>query len=399
MTSTRRRLILHIGLPKTGSSALQAFFATKEEALLSHDIRFAKSPRKGDEYAVTSGNGYELHQFLKRDLRGATFDPDEFLRTFEATYFDGRSTALVSGEGLWQVEAPLLDQFLAHVAGFADVTVVMFIRDIYGDAYATWMQHVKIQAMRQPFEEYAREFVPRFGALSTWGERFPDLRVVHYNSSRSDLLRAFCTAASLPNSIVNLGPLRNVNRSLDFEELTTLMQLTRMHGGRLSRQLTNALLRADPNKKTDVPLFPAIADSMTRRFAQRVGEINAKYFASPLLRVVDETTVPCDSTASTALSETQLLIYATLIDLALKGNGAKVGAPAERIQTTLSDADVAAHLVTRANGMLRKGSLGPAQLLARAAARMDPSSSKAVQLVETCRVAIEVAHPTKVTAK
>lgn len=381
MESRRRRLIVHIGLPKTGSSALQGFFAAKADALAAHDISYHDLVGNSDEGAITSGNGLMLHRFLYDEARQGPFDDRGFLESFESTYFAGRSIALISRENLWKVDASRLDAFLAHVSTFADVTVVAFVRDVYGDAYATWMQHIKGRPMVDPFREFARQFVPRFSGLHRWSSHCSDFQVLHYNSTRDDLLGAFCRAARLPDEVAKLGPLRTVNRSLDFEEASALLQLNEMHGGRLSKRLSEALLQADPTKKTELPLFQDVADSLVARFASHVDDINAKFFGAPVLRVIDEAAIPMRGEAPTTdLSPTQRVLFARLVEDAL------LGVPKAR--ATVSSAEVVAHLVGEATSLLRRGRARAAYILARAASRLDGASTEAKNIEERSREAL-----------
>jgi hypothetical protein len=57
-SATRRELIFHIGLPKTGSSSIQAFLAENRAQLLRHGIDYPAPPK------FAKGNGYHFAQSL-----------------------------------------------------------------------------------------------------------------------------------------------------------------------------------------------------------------------------------------------------------------------------------------------------------------------------------------------
>lgn len=65
MTAT---VYLHIGLPKTGTSALQVFFARNARAFLKHGIAYPWTrPRVATERLISSGNGARLARYGFRD--------------------------------------------------------------------------------------------------------------------------------------------------------------------------------------------------------------------------------------------------------------------------------------------------------------------------------------------
>lgn len=59
-----RRVVLHFGPPKTGTSALQAWCAAHRKALASHQVHYASFDREDDP----------KHQWLVKDLRSGRFD-------------------------------------------------------------------------------------------------------------------------------------------------------------------------------------------------------------------------------------------------------------------------------------------------------------------------------------
>ena len=68
-----RQLIIHIGLPKTGSTAAQTFFARNREALLSHSIDYLPIGEfhDGEIGRIASGNGAYLARSMLPRSDGA----------------------------------------------------------------------------------------------------------------------------------------------------------------------------------------------------------------------------------------------------------------------------------------------------------------------------------------
>jgi hypothetical protein len=71
-SATRRELIFHIGLPKTGSSSIQAFLAENRSRLLRHGVDYPAPPN------FAKGNGYHFAQSLlpgSDPMRRSATDP------------------------------------------------------------------------------------------------------------------------------------------------------------------------------------------------------------------------------------------------------------------------------------------------------------------------------------
>lgn len=56
----RKTLYLHIGTPKTGSSAIQTFLEQNRETLRSKGIDYPGGPAKKTQFSAQSGNGRDL---------------------------------------------------------------------------------------------------------------------------------------------------------------------------------------------------------------------------------------------------------------------------------------------------------------------------------------------------
>ena len=81
-----QELIIHIGLPKTGSTALQAFFSRNREELLKHSIDYLPMGefRQGQAGGIASGNGaYVARSMLPaQDPAYLSWDESRIAETF-----------------------------------------------------------------------------------------------------------------------------------------------------------------------------------------------------------------------------------------------------------------------------------------------------------------------------
>lgn len=116
-------IIIHIGLHKTGTTALQTFFSANEKKFNEHGVFFPLASRENCEHQVIHSNlSWEL---MRHDL----FDPQ--LGTLDDLINEIRSNSevkkwIISGEGISRLKDPVA--FLAHFRSFP-ITVVAYFRD------------------------------------------------------------------------------------------------------------------------------------------------------------------------------------------------------------------------------------------------------------------------------
>lgn len=139
------RLYLHVGMPKTGTSALQAFFMLNKAKLWANGVSYPWTPKieDEDEIKITSGNG--------EGLARATFDGKEpkatgvEQRLVQAlqTNKDSRDV-IISSEffAAWDLERFLWLNKIATDCGFV-VKPIVYLRDQVDMAVAHYFQEAK----------------------------------------------------------------------------------------------------------------------------------------------------------------------------------------------------------------------------------------------------------------
>ena len=123
---TEKTLYLHIGLHKTGSSALQTFFARNIDALAAHGLCYPEGHTHGQAVAghVTSGNATSLYHRL---LEG------RLVPTFEALLREVGEPPrmLLSTEAFASLSREQVEELLAVLSSTYRVRVICFVRDVY----------------------------------------------------------------------------------------------------------------------------------------------------------------------------------------------------------------------------------------------------------------------------
>lgn len=253
-----KRVILHIGFHKTGSSALQGFLATNAERLAAAGIGY---PYPDPEQIVVTGQcSGNAVQVLHRGGFMAGFDErcevpagrmndayfDRLIRIIDAV---PQPTALVSGEILGLVPKENLTYFFEQIRLSYDVKIVMYVRDVFDFVSSAWRQWLVDAGQLLSFSDYVEGVISGEIKLSMlhWFAFFHGLglplSVLNFDCHRRDLAVSFLHAID-ENSLIDQLEIttgREVNRSLTPSEacLATLLDKKIKN-----RDLTATFLRA-----------------------------------------------------------------------------------------------------------------------------------------------------------
>ena len=274
---TIRKLTLHIGLPKTGSSAIQTWLSANVDRLAEHGITYADLAPNAKHGAITSGNGSILRNLLRAKL---TPDPVPLLDTLIDTYFAGRKEALISSELLVEAESERLDLLSGFLRDQRIETVVIaFVRDIYPLARSFYAQAIKRHGYTETFAHYVEKtFVDtQLAPVDRWSLAFDNLRVANYSRLGSSLEAAVSKLFFENRVTTESGAFRVVNRSLSKQEMDFLLRANSKHGGRYSRLLSDVLLdrHSSPPPTPEPPL--TIIKLLEERFQPIVDRLNVRY--------------------------------------------------------------------------------------------------------------------------
>lgn len=329
MTDAPRRLVLHAGMGKTGSSALQAAFVRNRQLLSASGIFYP--PHASDDVArrggVTSGNGARLRQWLApRDGQAARRGRRLQARLVEELDTPGIHTLLYSSEFLYLALPERLDELRRHVALHgATVQVVVYVRDVARHALSSYSQVVKRSLFTGTFTDYIDPATK--GGYHLPLDRLlamPDLlgaenvTLLHYDSVQHDLVCHFCRQILGLDDVSAIQREWTVNRSLTSLELELMRHLNRDLGDKAqARRVSDALMDLPPRGLGDPVLTARDAETLERRFAEQVDRINGQFFGAPTLVVVDDAVpIVVDAPAVSAPSPREELLLGIIARLA-----------------------------------------------------------------------------------
>jgi hypothetical protein len=320
----RKKIHIHIGYGKTGSSAIQAALARNHDLLEAHGILYPdhSSLPVAKLGQVTSGNldpeGWFEGQIIETVRRNSAY-----------------STYIFSNENIFH----RMDEFLENhgkYAGEYDFEIILFVRNPIERLVSAYQQAVKRRGFAGTIAEFARHDVDTIQAASlveNLAERGIAFKLFNYSAMRNhaverffDHLRLWDMIKSGANADVGF-----VNRSLSRSEFGLILYLNQIFGVQYGSLIADALVNQLPDIATDnIPVDDAVQSDVRRKNARAVEQLNRFLPASEQLEL-DTIAPPTSSGPHQALSSAQVdvirkafpstLVHAdgvTLRDIALK---------------------------------------------------------------------------------
>ena len=293
-----RRLDLHVGHGKTGSSFLQAWLAANSDALRGLGVHYplqapsGRTERHAQRGLFSMGNGFVLEEVQ------AAADPAAALRGLAAA-LPPEGALLFSDERLMKRLVGQLPELmaLAAAAGFAEVRLLLFVRDPLEHACSLYLEMVKAHGLSVSLSDWLaihnlhlhlRAFLEEQTGLDA--ALACRLEVHNYSRCHRQLLPLLQRWLGLPEACATwpLPPRQRVNRSLSRRELALLRRLNRFLGPR-TRGLGRALVRLRPEAQPARPQpSPAAVEAFRQRLAEPVEAINALLPPAAALRLEHE---------------------------------------------------------------------------------------------------------------
>ncbi len=296
-----KSLILHIGIPKTGSSALQVFCAQNRRALLSQSLDYFELGEfaLGARGKISSGNGAHLARSFLRPT-GAGYKPD---REQQLALLDRQlaastaETGLLSSEIFIFAEDATLLKFSEWLAARGiSLRFFYFIRDQIQFLTSSYMQQVKRHACTESSEEYilrVYEKIPhiKYSRLFDRLARIVSPDRIHcrsYHDARglehgvSDVFLSHFGLDAEGMTFVD----SSVNVSLDMTEIRIMLALNKLKPRMVFSDLLveNAARKGRRNSDLTCQLLPREAlERIERYFAEDNARFARSYFNRDLL--------------------------------------------------------------------------------------------------------------------
>lgn len=190
------RLVLHVGMGKTGTSSIQKALGASQAGLRAQNAHYLGmwldfiDPRFQGVLGMRA-----VFEQTPDALEATATAAVERMREIEAR--DGVDTFILSNEDLYG-RIQKLDPFLSVLKRSLDLSIVIYVRDIHSwlpSAYAQWGIHHKVQqGPIKTFAEAAPRLVKTYRALALWQEKHGDHISFRKYDKSTDVVEDFADA-------------------------------------------------------------------------------------------------------------------------------------------------------------------------------------------------------------
>ncbi|SIN98657.1 glycosyltransferase family 2 protein [Vannielia litorea] len=297
------RLVLHLGLHKTGTTFLQHALLSRRDALARARVLLPDTGLAQPDAARPRPGGFPGHQGLLAAHRAG--DDTTWKALYREIIAAGCTTTVISCENMLLPTDPARDEvipaLMARLSGFSSVDLVGFGRraDAYAEAlYKEWVTDGGRGGART-IEEF---LVDHAAALTDWPALFAPweaaagvpVRLADFDAWKAEggLWKGFCTLAGLPDGLPPPSGLpRYPSPDRESTELIRLVNLLTPDRD-TRREIIRGYFALNPMPKDRAPLLPPEARAeLLRRFSATSADwAAARGYApdpAPLLTALD----------------------------------------------------------------------------------------------------------------
>jgi len=320
-------LFLHIGGPKTGTSAIQSMLARNIQVLAGRGIHYPDhhSLAAAREKQITSGNGVHLAKLLGCPLPDDV-STDHIIPEVKAA-FDRGMSLLYSSEALSSCEIEAAKAFREQVLeiGFR-IKIIFYVRSVADHALSLWNQEVKSALTDLTFARwitpcYAAEYQarPLREALQVYSEN--EINVRNYDCA-SDLFSDFLAALDFLDLRGFDFAIGKVNRSLNEIELAVMRAMAPvLSDPSHARIASDAIIGQRPQAPSMRTISQDAMKAIEASDEGAVEFINAYLRQKPIGLISDELSVA--ETPEPKLSEVEQVLAATIAGI-IRYGGLKI---------------------------------------------------------------------------
>jgi hypothetical protein len=326
----KRKVVLHIGLPKTGSTAIQTFLSRNQSSLLESSIDYLPISQfeEGRKGVIASGNGAHLARAMlnSKDEAFLPWDDARAQAAFLAAAERSDAETLLLSSELFALATPEgWSRLLATVdQADLDLSIVAVVRNHCDFLSSSYIQAVKRHRIVQPPPAFIRDFIQHNQYLR-YGAFFRDLKArLGTQISLLSFDAAFVHGGLIQDFLSALGPLgentpkeiARINISPTPEEVAFLRVCNR-YGPRMN--FSDVLARVAPGGEPRSPAWtvvgPQLAEEISSMFAedthalQNEFSLGPDFFAQPCANYIDIDALVADPAMSIRMMARYLVAF------------------------------------------------------------------------------------------
>jgi hypothetical protein len=294
---TRPTVVFHVGMAKTGSSAIQHVLAANAGELAEIGVHIPWVETLERSGRPTGGNAESLYRIIKRSNSVAEGAGEA--RAWLEAAIAPEGVTILSSEFLSSLSERETELLAAVTHEFADATIVLVLRDVYDHAFSVWSHMSKEGLMAKSFDEFCKsDYIHPleggvgnpFGPLSRFSNHFDDVRVGLYTNESGALATRFfeLVGIEVPSGEI-VGRENRVNPSMSLEEVELVRVLTDVDpSGKAARRLSDSFLRL-PRADIALPDDPEALLALEDALGDSVRDFNERFIGGqPILQFRSE---------------------------------------------------------------------------------------------------------------
>lgn len=169
----RKEIIIHIGMGKTGTTALQHFFWANRDALRARGISYPEYGSVSNAHHLLSPH---VPDFLQNDWEFLDIDTwGPVVRQFD------EARVLLSSELFAWAKVDVVNDFLPRLLNYFEPRIVMYVRRQDEILMATYSQQVKAGTLKLGIKQFSANQLERFdyyARIAPWADALGDDRII-----------------------------------------------------------------------------------------------------------------------------------------------------------------------------------------------------------------------------
>lgn len=284
------KIYIHIGLPKTGSTAVQNCMEALSRAGELSVVSYPTFGAERGEQSIQSGNGAAIAELLAPDITPVfcVVRLQEIFCELIAACEPSKDIVLISSEVFFSASAERFLQFKELLLKSAkDIELIMCARSLNEICYSSYHQVVKRHGYALGYSsDWFSQFVDdllcsRLQSVEQW-----DIvgKVLEYR--KDQLLYDFLGLIGEDVALAKRFDARRVNRSLTKEELELLLKINAVFGSEsLSMRISDSWLRARPEVLSVESLHDTAA--LYELFDQKYSSFKSSFSNEAVKKVIE----------------------------------------------------------------------------------------------------------------
>lgn len=276
----KKKLFLHIGCGKTGSSALQVWLNQNSQLLRKNGYYYPIFNIKiKDGYQITSGNGTHLVNALKNNS----------VKEFLSDIANSKENKIIFSSEAFQMlnETEIKELKNSAEETGLNIEIIAYVRNLYEMAYSSYMQLVKRHGYHESLDFYLSRInsFQQFNVIDLWSSIFEQITVLHYDTEKENLDLSFLKVIDFSEDQIPRMKKNKVNRSLTLLESELIKTLNKnikykfnLNPKQIGVYISDNLIKQNPELETHIFYDKSIIDELYKKFNDKVIEYNKKYF-------------------------------------------------------------------------------------------------------------------------